>query len=317
MTSARKVCRPSPGQTMTADGTHRTVATRHVVGERRSPRGASLRRRPAGMRPARPRAGTAGPRGRRHHPAGDAGRPARRPDLRRRPRPASTGAPRTSTPRTEAASAPGRAGPGGVLLVRPHLGQRLPRAVAAAAARSWSSTWRTGCARRAPAAAPAAGSGALRRPGAAARAQPHRAAHRRRLRGGARPGWPGSARASAGCAARHSPGSASSPRTRAAGGAQPGRRLALAAVVPAALVAPALVALAPDLERLRVPAPAGGHAPGSTRRRTRAWRCPASGTAAGSSPGCAPPTPPSGCSPSPPRCCCPRCAHDRHRQRAC
>ena len=175
----------------------------------------------------------------------------------------ATGAPRTPTPSSTPSDYRDRPGPRGVLLVQPHLRQRRPRPVAAAAALHGRQPRPLDAARRAAGRTPHGP--AVRRARPARRAQPHRAADRRGLRGRPRPGglavrghrrlrrrgksWLGFL--SAGAAA--------------AGGAQPGRRLALAAAGARRAHRPAVVPVQPHLERVRVPAPAD-------RRRRRGRR---------------------------------------------
>ena len=193
---------------------------------------------------------------------------------------------------------PGRARPRGVLLVQPHLRQRRPRPVAAAAALHGGQPRPLDAPR--PPRAGSRTSPAVRRAGAARRAQPHRAAGRRRLRG--RPGPDGLAvRGHAPRAPGSTPGSASCPRRAR-------RRLVERS--------PAAASRSPPWCPPRSPACCGASrtAPGArtspsrppaatsrpsrdtrTDDRTPALAGPASGTAGGWSPGCAPRTPPPAC----------------------
>lgn len=129
------------------------------------------------------RAGTAGPRRGRSHPAGDARRSAAGPGHRRRDRrhvPAGRGHGRRTAPRAVPRPAHRR----GLLLVQPHLRQRLPRPVAAAAPVHGGQPRPLDAPHRPephPLGAPVRGPRPARRP------EPHGPADRGGLRGRARP----------------------------------------------------------------------------------------------------------------------------------
>lgn len=302
-------------------GASRPRTTRSCAHLRR-PRGRRARERvPLGSRrpaPAflpvstadRDRTGTARPRSRRRHPAGDAGRPPYRPGHRGRDSgrvPARRGRPRRETPR----ALPGRARRRGVLLVRPHLRQRLPRTVAAAPAvhggqpRPLDAPHRHRPHPRGP---------AVRRARAACRPQPHRAAHGGRLR--SRPGPAGLAvRRRPRAAPNAAPGSASCRPIRTVGGHSPAAAspwppscprpwwgsCGTCPTGPGARTSPNVLwtkgtsTSTTPKGRTRPTAPKHpARTPTGTRARPprSAPRSagPASGTAAGSSPGSAPPT---------------------------
>ena len=272
----------------------------------------------------RRRPGTARPRRRRHHPAGDARRPAHRPGHRRQHGgrlPAHRGRGRRGPPRAAT-----RTGPSPEAYCWSNLTSgNAPAPCGCCCCPSWSSTSRTGCG---PAAqrlrrTPRLYGVLVRLLALSLTVLLTAAACEVALDLVA---W--QCAGSAACAAT-APGSASSSARRDGWWAQPGRRLALAALVPAALVGllwylsnrtwSAYESQRPLTGADRTAAGRTGGDTPTPRLRAPAASAPrsagpASGTAAGSWPGCAPRTPPPDSSPSRPRS--PRAAarYDRGRR---
>ncbi len=234
-------------------------------------------------RSGRHRPRTPGPRSRRHHTRGDAGRPAHGADQRRRGR----GRPPSPRRRRRGAAPrrlPGQTGPRGLRVVQPHLRQRHPCPVAVTAAlhgrqpRALDAPRRPRPPRRGP---------AVRSARPADRAHPDRAAGRRRLRGRPRPGRlavRGHARVRRGTLLAGLPLPGPVPR-RLVEPARPPPRPGLPGAHGPDL--PAVVPVPPHLERVRVPAAGvprgrtrGGDRPHRTRPPRLLVRAPPGGPAA-------------------------------------